>query len=236
MKPRLKALGRGAIIAGLAFLMLACASTKVVQDAGPLPVAVSAADALPPEIRDQGEYRIASKDIVEIKVLGQSELDRTVRVADNGTITLPLIGAVVAANATASELETRVAQALGARFIRDPQVSVFVKEFVSQKVTIEGAVTKPGVYPMPERLSLLQLVATAQGLGELADPRVVVFRWTPEGKAAAVFDVRAIRRGELADPTLAAGDMVVVETSTSKTALKRFIEIVPAIGLFSLFR
>lgn len=185
----------------------------------------------------QEEYRIGPRDLLEISVFGQEALDRTVRVGGDGRVSLPLAGSIEVGGRTPHEVETALADALRARFLQDPQVSVFVKEYASQRVTVDGAVQKPGIYPLQGRTTLLQVIATAQGLDPLADPGgVVVFRTIDGQRMAAVFDVRAIRRGRAVDPLIVTEDMVVVEQSASRTALRRFIETVPAIGVFGLFR
>ena len=118
-------------------------------------------------------------------------------------------------------------------YLQNPQVTVFVKEFASQRITLEGAVRQPGIYPLTGRTTLLQSIAIAQGLDPLADlGGVVLFRQVDGKKMAAVYDIRELRKGKVEDPLLYGEDIVVVEQSGSKTALRRFIESVPAVGLF----
>ena len=103
----------------------------------------------------------------------------------------------------------------------------------SQRITLEGAVRQPGIYPLTGKTTLLQSIAIAQGLDPLADlGAVVLFRQIDGRKMAAVYDIRDLRKGKVEDPLLYGEDIVVVEQSGSKTALRRFIESVPAIGLF----
>jgi polysaccharide export outer membrane protein len=103
-------------------------------------------------------------------------------------------------------------------------------------VTVEGAVGKPGIYPITGHTTLLQTIALAEGLDPLADPRgVVVFRMIGGKKLAAVFDIQAIRNGRMDDPQIYGDDIVVVDQSNSKTALRRFIESVPALAIFGVF-
>ena len=112
-------------------------------------------------------------------------------------------------------------------------MTIFVKEFASQRITLEGAVEQPGIYPLTGRTTLLQAIAVAKGLDPLADlGGVVLFRQVDGKKMAAVYDMRQLRSGRVEDPQLYGDDIVVVEQSGSKTALRRFIESIPAIGLF----
>lgn len=183
-----------------------------------------------------GEYRIGSQDLLEISVYGLPELSRTVRVNAGGQISLPLVGSFAAGGKTVVELEQAVAAKLQESFLQDPQVSVFVKEAASQRVTVEGAVRKPGIYPMVGDTTLLQAIAVAEGLDPLANPSgVVVFRTINGQKMGAVFDIKAIRGGAMEDPRIHANDIVVVDQSGPKTVLRRFIESVPALAIFAVF-
>ena len=183
------------------------------------------------------DYRIGAQDLLSISVFGVQDLDKEVRVNASGQITLPLIGAVMAGGKTVPELEAELARKYADGFIQNPQVSVFVKEFTSQRVTLEGAVNKPGIYPITGRTSLLQAIALAGGIDEkTADTSgIIVIRQIDGRRQAAVFDLRRVRRGETEDPQIYGDDIVVIETSGSKTAFRRFIEAMPAIGVFRWF-
>lgn len=182
------------------------------------------------------DYRIGAQDLLEISVFGIDELSRTVRVNSNGQVSLPLIGGVMAGGKTIPELETLIGEKLKNGYLQDPQVTVFVKEFTSQRVTLEGALNKPGIYPITGKTSLLQAIAMAQGLDDLADlSGVVVFRQVKGKRMGAVFDLAKVRTGEAPDPQIYGDDVIVVEQSGSKSAFRRFIQSVPAIGLFTLF-
>jgi polysaccharide export outer membrane protein len=103
-------------------------------------------------------------------------------------------------------------------------------------VTLEGALNKPGIYSLTGKTSLLQAIAMAQGLDDLADLNgVVVFRQVNGKRMGAVFDLAKVRTGEAPDPQIYGDDVIVVEQSGSKSAFRRFIQSVPAIGLFTLF-
>lgn len=180
------------------------------------------------------DYRIGAQDLLNISVFGVQELTKDVRVNSNGQISLPLIGTAMAGGKTIPELEAELAKKYAAGYLQHPQVTVFVKEFTSQRITIEGAVNKPGIYPITGKTTLLQAIALAQGVDDkLADLGGIVVMRTVAGKRqAAVFDLREVRRGTMDDPQLYGDDIVVVEQSGSKTAFRRFIESVPAIGIF----
>lgn len=123
------------------------------------------------------DYRIGAQDLLELQVFGVPDLNRTVRVNSRGFISLPLIGMVQASGLTSEQLEFSLAEKLSKTYLQNPQVSVFIKEYTSQRVTIEGAVKKPGVYPLKGRTTLLQTLAVAEGLTSVADANdIKIFR------------------------------------------------------------
>jgi polysaccharide export outer membrane protein len=185
---------------------------------------------------DTGDYKISPLDVLDITVFQVPDLTKTVEVSSSGQITLPLIGEVKAAGKSAKTLETEIAKELGAKYLQSPQVSVYVKEATSQRVTVEGAVMKPGIYPMVGPTTLLRTIAMAGGLDRVADPRgIVVFREVDGARQAAKFNLPAIRDGKAKDPVLAGGDVVVVDESGTKTALRTIRESLSMFGMFSPF-
>ena len=181
------------------------------------------------------DYRISPSDVLEVSVFGVEDLTRTVQVSSNGAISLPLIKTVPAAGKTASELEHLIAAKLEANYLQSPQVSIFVKEYTSQRITVDGAVNKPGIFPTTGQLSLLQSIALAEGLNNVADPTgILVFRTVGNQRMAARFDLKKIRTGKSQDPMLIAGDIVMVDESAGRTTLRDIREAVPLTGLFSL--
>lgn len=167
------------------------------------------------------EYRIGPHDLLQITVFQVDELSRQARVNSRGMISLPLIGAVQAGGLTISELESAIAGKLATNLIQDPQVTVFVQEFTSQRVTVEGAVKKPGIFPLTGKTTLLQTIALAEGLDPLADPQgVVIFRTVQGKKMAALFDIRRVRSGDMDDPLIYGDDIVVVDRSGSRAFIK----------------
>lgn len=171
---------------------------------------------------DDADYRIGSQDLLDIAVYGQSELTRTVRVNTRGKISLPLVGQVDAVGLTALQLENLLADRLSEAFLQSPQVTVFVKESISSRFTIEGAVAKPGVFPLQGQVTLLRAIALAGGQGALGDlSNVKLFRTLRSGEREALsFDVDKIRIGEAADPLIANDDLIVVGRSKARTALR----------------
>ncbi len=151
----------------------------------------------------------------------------------NGELTLPLIGVVAAAGRTTSELAGDIARKYGANYLQSPQVSVLVRDAQSQRITINGEVAKPGVYPTTGPTSLVQIIAMAGGLTNLANSTgVVILRQVQGSRTAAKFDVAAIQAGKNPDPQLRGGDTVVVDRSGMKAAFEGIRQALPVFGVF----
>lgn len=180
-------------------------------------------------------YKIGPLDVLEVNVFKVPELSKTVQVTEGGTINMPLIGETAVAGRTAQEIEVDLARRLGVKYLQSPQVNIIVREFNSQRVTLEGAARKPGIYPLKGKTTLLQLMAMADGINtDIANNEVVVFR-TREGKRyAAKFDVNEIRSGNAEDPQVLAGDVIVVHTSDVKSAFNGFMKALPLAGFLML--
>ena len=148
---------RSSSLVAAAFLALAASPALAASTALPPPDAVARST---PGIT---EYRISPADTLDINVSQLPELTKVVEVGQGGKILLPLIGQVQAAGRTPVELSDDIATALKKKYMKDPIVVVAVKEAQGDKITIDGAVTKPGVYPLAGPTTLLQAVALAQG-------------------------------------------------------------------------
>jgi polysaccharide export outer membrane protein len=185
----------------------------------------------------QGEYRIGVGDKLDVRVFQVADLSFDGLLVDtSGNINMPLIGAVRGAGRTAGELSSDIAERLSAQYLRNPQVTVTVKEAASQKITVDGAVARPGVYEMRGSTSLLQAVAMAQGPTPMADlSKVAVFRTVDGQRSVALFDLAAIRQGRADDPAVLGDDIVVVDISRLNSLLREVLGAVPALAIFTAF-
>ena len=220
----------------LALLLAGCNSGGGVRNATgdslPAPDTTAASGAY----QGATDYRVGPQDLLSISVFGVQELTKDVRVNSNGQVSLPLIGGVMAGGRTIPELEAELATKYSAGYLQKPQVSVFVKEFTSQRVTLEGAIAKPGIYPITGKTTLLQAIALAGGIDDkTADLGGIVLMRQINGKRmAAAYDLRQVRKGVMEDPLVYGDDIIVIEQSASKTALRRFIEALPVMGIFNV--
>jgi polysaccharide biosynthesis/export protein len=144
------------------------------------------------------DYVLGPEDVIELKVLQMNELNVTNRIAGDGSITLPFLGSVQVSGLTATEVSDKIAKALGDQFLQNPQVSVFVKEFNSQKVSIIGSVTTPGTYSLTGPRTIIQMLAQAGGVRTDAGRGIFVFRQDSKGQST--------RLGILRENLLVKGD------------------------------
>jgi polysaccharide export outer membrane protein len=175
-------------------------------------------------------YKIGPLDVLDVAVFQVPDLKRSVQVADTGVINYPLVGEIQAAGKTAHQLELELAKKLGAKYLQSPQVTVFVKEFNSQRITVEGSVKGgTGVFPLKGRTTLIQVLAEAGDINnDIASGDIVIFRMIDGKRSAARFDFDAIQKGKAQDPELQPGDVIVVDTSPQKVALEKFLHVLPA--------
>lgn len=222
------------------FLLLAAASLAGCGTRGP--AAYNSAATIDPdqflaasEGPQASDYRIGPSDKLSLSVFQVADLSfAEISVDASGKLQLPLLGSVQAAGLTPAELSTDIERRLGERYLRNPRVSVSVREAASQKITIDGAVMKPGVYQMRGRTSLLQAVAMAEGGTRIADlQKVAVFRTVEGRRMIAVFDLAAIRRGQSPDPVMLGDDIIVVDTSRLNARYRDIIEILPGLAVFA---
>lgn len=180
-------------------------------------------------------YKIGPLDVLDISVFKVPELSKSLQVSEAGSINYPLIGELRAAGRTASDLEKDLAAKLGRKYLQNPQITVLVKEYNSQRITLEGAIKKPGVYPIQGRMSLLQSIAIGGGMHEMSDETVVIFRQSDGKRSAARFDISEIRTGQANDPQLQAGDVIVAGKSAFKEGVNQVLTALRFTSVFALF-
>jgi polysaccharide export outer membrane protein len=181
-------------------------------------------------------YKIAPLDKLTIKVFKMPDLSGDFEVDLTGQISMPLIGNITATDYTTAELDEQLTQRLGAKYLENPDVSVGIKSSTSRNVTVDGAVNQAGGFPVNGPVTLMQAIAQAGGATSEANiRRVAIFRQIGGKRQAAAFDLASIRRGEMDDPRVYAGDIVVVDGSSIKALQKQILNSLPIVGLFSGF-
>jgi polysaccharide export outer membrane protein len=191
--------------------LLALTASAALAASNPLPPP----DAMARSSPGATEYRIGPADSLDINVSQLPELTKVVEVGPGGKILLPLVGQVQAAGRTPVELSDDIATALKKKYMKEAQ---------GDKITVDGAVTKPGVYSLAGPTTLLQAVALAQGPDpKLANPKkVAIFRTVGGQRRSAFYDLTQIRTGRTEDPAIYGNDIVVVDTSGAKSFMQNF--------------
>ncbi|WHO40716.1 polysaccharide biosynthesis/export family protein [Sphingobium sp. AP49] len=217
-------MGCAGAIAGLS--LAGCAT---VEDA---PRGDAAYALVPTPIAVGRDYVISPDDVLRIQVYHEPGLSlEDAQVTAAGMVRLPLVGDVSIGGLTAGEASDVIAGRLGERYLVSPQVTVFVKKAVSRRITVDGEVREPGLFPVEGRIGLIQAVALAHGPTRLASLGQVVVVRTVEGqRQAAMFDLGAIRRGGAPDPEILAGDQVIVGLSRAKAILGGALIAIPAVA------
>lgn len=180
-------------------------------------------------------YQIGSGDLLKVEVFGVPDLNRSVRVNASGQISLPLIGAIQAGGLTAEQLAAVIAAQLAKDYLQNPQVTIFIEEFTSQRVTVTGAVKTPNVFPLKGKATLLELVAQAGGTTSIANlSEVKILRPAPDGSRKTLeYDLAAIQNGTALDPEVYGEDVVQVDTSAFKEAAKQATEFILPFWIFA---
>jgi protein involved in polysaccharide export with SLBB domain len=181
----------------LGFLVLGCKSQ----------VATRLPDQAPAE-----DTTLAAGDVFEVRVFGEKDLTGLFQIAPDGTIHFPFVGVVQAAGKDPAEVGGMIAEGLiRGGYLKDPQVSVFLKESNSKRISVLGAVAKPGTLPIVPGLTLVHAVSQAGGFTALASKDDTVVTRRREGKLERYrVEVSRIARGDAEDFPLRAGDIVFV--------------------------
>jgi polysaccharide export outer membrane protein len=137
------------------------------------------------------DYKIGAKDLLDIAVFELPELNQTVRVSEDGSITLSLLGKVDVGGLTAQDLEKKLTTLLDQQYTTGAHVTVFIREY--QKVSIIGAVGQPGQYQLIGPTTLLQAIAQAGGLTAQAMDEIIIYRQGDDGRSERII----IKRDDL---------------------------------------
>jgi polysaccharide export outer membrane protein len=198
----------------------------------------AAHDLIPAPSPDQvaAEYVIGPLDTLDISVFNEPEISgKGIAVDAVGNVALPLIGRVQVSGMTATQFADRL-ETLYDRFYVKPQITVLVTSSVSQRVTVQGDVTEPGVYEFRGSYTLLDAISLAKGESENAKLReVVIIRQIDGKRMAAAFDLTRIRSGTDPNPAVLGRDVIIVGHSNPKQAWNDLLKAAPLLNIFTQF-
>jgi polysaccharide biosynthesis/export protein len=217
-----------------ALLLTGCAGTR----GGPIDYNVEnfGRPDTPPVLTLEDDYKIGPMDTLAVTVFQVPDLSGDFEVDLTGRIAMPLLGDVKAVDLTTAQLDERLTQALGAKYLQSPNVSVRIKSSTRRNLTVDGSVRQPGMYPVTGPMTLVQAIAMARGTDDSANPRrVAIFRQVGGQRMAAAFDLVSIRRGQMEDPKVYSGDIIIVDGSNVRAIQREVLTALPILGLFNPF-
>ena len=174
---------------------------------------------------------INAGDLIAIELFGVEDLSRELRVDMRGYVDYPLIGQLQVDGLTTGEVATQVESKLRGRYVRDPHISVNIKDTEAQIVTVDGGVGSPGNYPVVADMTLMRAIAAAGGVAEDGDrENVIVFREVGGQQLAALYDLAGIRVGNYSDPAVYPNDKIVVN-SKDRTFTKLVNNLTPLVPI-----
>lgn len=226
---------RAGLLCPTALVLVSCASSR----GGPIPYDTSGTFRAPDPLSAvslESDYRIAPMDTVSVKVFRMPDLSGDYQVDLTGKISLPLVGEVRAVDMTTAQLDQTLTAKFSEKYLENPDISVGVKESARRSITVDGSVKTAGAFPTTGPVTLMQAIALAGGLSEDANPRrIAVFRTISGQRQAAAFDLASIRRGEMADPAVYPGDIIVVDGGGLRAAYKEILSTLPILSIFRPF-
>jgi len=174
--------------------------------------------------------RFAPMGIIEVTVAQDDTLSGTYVIDENGTLDFPLIGDVAALGLTPTQLAAVISSRLSGEYVLDPSVTVSAINAAPPTVSIGGQVNSPGNYPSVVATTLMRAINSAGGLDEYARPDdVLVFREVEGERYIGLYNLAAIMRGNLPDPAIYEGDIVMVGDNPGERRLERILQILPAV-------
>ncbi len=201
----------------VAISVLLWAFPALAQNANTLVGPPSAAGSLS---KGDAEYRLGPGDLIEVGVFGVEEFRHTIRLNASGVIKLPLLDSIEAGGLTPAELEQRLTTLLEADVIKDPHVSVFVKEYRSQPVYVLGSVKNPGQYQITTQMHIVEAISMAGGLQQNAVGEAVIQRPLHEGgeQLIKVDLAELLEKGDLSrNVVVKGGDVIHIAERLTET-------------------
>jgi protein involved in polysaccharide export with SLBB domain len=168
-----------------------------------------------PQVRPEDaptDTTIGPGDVFDVRVYGEEGLSGTYRVASDGTIDYPLLGTIAVQGMSPTEVTRLIAEGLvSGQFLKNPNVSVFVKEYTSKKISVFGQVNKPGTFQYVDGMSIVEAISIAGGFTPMAKPNdVTVTRVINDAEKQFLVPVEAIGQGRASNFVLRPGDILFV--------------------------
>ena len=180
-------------------------------------LAIAACFASPALLAQGGNYLLAPNDVVTVTVFQEDDLTTRARVANDGTITVPLIGSVRIGGKSVDDAGQVIRARLAKGYLVNPQVSVAVTEYAKRLFTVLGQVQKGGTFEFPDQgpLDLLQAIGLAGGYTRIANPGKIIVKRRVSGKETVILlNAKAMAGNSAAKPfEVLPGDTITVSES-----------------------
>lgn len=149
------------------------------------------------------DYKTGPGDVLNITVYDNDDLKARVRISENGTIVMPLLGRVQIGKLTVDEITEKITSLLADGYLVKPQVNVFVEEYRSKKVVVLGNIRAPGIVELSGPITFLELISKSGGLDKDAGDTATIQRDSGEGERVIVIDLKAlIEKGDVSQNLL----------------------------------
>ena len=151
-------------------------------------------------------------DLFDVRVYGEKELTNTFSISSNGTIDYPLLGTIKAEGLTPTELAMAIASGLKeGNYLKDPQVSILVKEYKSKKISVFGQVKEPGTFPYQDGMTIVEAISLAGGFTSMArQNETTVIRLVNGKETRFRVPVEEIGQGKAVNFFVMTGDIIFV--------------------------
>ncbi|AOG02062.1 polysaccharide biosynthesis/export family protein [Blastomonas sp. RAC04] len=223
------------LAAAICLALSGCASSSSGPIGGGTNLSLVGGEELPTPLdqdylASEQPFVIGPFDVLTIAVYGDDLGVEGVQVDASGRISFPLIGSVEVAGKSPQQVGSEIEDRLKQGYYKNPKVSVNMKETSSQVVSIGGEVKRPGIYPVIGDMTLMKAIARAEGWTEFSKKReVIIFRNVSGKKYAALYDARAIERGNYMDPRVYPNDTIIIGDSQARRDLKNIYGIAPSL-------
>ncbi len=161
----------------------------------------SAAEIAAKPVARLASHKLQPMDLVKIQVHREPDLDREVRVSQDSTIVVPLLGLVDVTGRTVAQVQVLITELYRQEYLVNPQINLAVIEYASRTINVLGAVNSPGLFPLPpeKNLTFLDAIARSGGFSRVANRnKVVLIRTLPDGKTVNyTIDADQLTAGEL---------------------------------------
>jgi protein involved in polysaccharide export with SLBB domain len=186
-------------------LLLACSIASCAQRAAAPAYQVEALNDIP-------EEKLGVDDVFDVRVLAEPELSGSYRISADGTVDYPFAGRLVVLGLTSGRIAALIAEKLRGQYVKNPQVSVMVREWNSRKIVVLGQVQKPGPVAYFPRMTIVDAIAAAGGFTSVAKKNAVTLRREQAGKVQSLlYRVADITEGKQPNITVLPGDVIVIE-------------------------